>query len=225
MRKILTAFLLFCTLSLFAQENDDDFFFHDISFDYGIFASLNSSEHENLLGSKYAFQTTYYFINNTGLRSGIAFVNDIEGSDKFFSVPLQFVYRTPVDRTYRISNNIGSLEEFFFKAILGLMPRQAEFYGGINIGHIKADNSISYTSINGGPLFEEGYELKQEFFTSVNAGMRFLYKIRQLGIFLAPSVNYTLTNNFKYYSDIPENNDNYIPKWFFSGTFGLSYQF
>lgn len=224
MIKFIIAILFAFSLSSIAQQNDEEFFFHDISFDYGLFASLNSNEHENLVGNKLSLQTTYYFFNDIGIRSGISFVNDLEGSNKFYSVPIQLVYRTPIDKSFMIGGSVESIEELIFKIFIGLIPRQADFHCGVNIGYIEPDNGLGLSSINGGPWVKRGYQVEQRFLTTLDLGFRLHYKIKRFGIMAAPNVNYILTENFQYYSDDGIDNA-YNPKWFLSIAFGVSYQF
>lgn len=222
MKNSLLIILLVITFSSFAQQDEEKFFFHDISFDYGLFASLNGYEHENLVGNKLNFQTTFYFFNDMGIRTGISYINDMEGTDKFYSVPVQFVYRTPVDKSFMIGGSVKSIEDLLFKIILGLIPRQADFHCGFNMGYIKPGNVVSYH--NGVPWEQEHYKLEKRFLTTLDLGLRLQYKIKRFGIVMAPCVSYMLTQNFKYYSETGFD-QGYTPKWFMSITVGLAYQF
>lgn len=224
MKNIIITFLVFASFSSFAQQNEEKFFFHDVSIDYGLFASLNSNKHENLAGNKLNFQTTYYFVNDMGIRTGISFINNLEGSDKFYSVPVQFVYRIPIDKSFIIGGRIESIGDLIFKIIIGLIPRQTDFHCGVNIGYIEPDNGLALTSINGGPWIQQGYQVEQRFLTTLDLGLRLQYKIKRFGIIAAPNVNYILTQNFQYYSDTGVDHG-YTPQWFMSITVGLAYQF
>lgn len=224
MRIFIITILLFFSVSSIAQQNEEKFFFHDISFEYGLFASLNSSRYENLVGWKYSLQTSYYFFNDMGFRTGVSLVNDLEGTNKFYSVPIQFVYRTSIDKSFMIGGSVDSFEELLFKIFLGLIPRQADYHCGINVGYIEPDNNLGLSSINGGEWVQEGYQTEQRFLTTLDLGLRLQYKIKRVGIIVAPSVNYVLSKNFKYYSETGYNNG-YTPQWFLSMTMGLSYQF
>ena len=224
MKNIIITFLVFASFSSFAQQNDEKFFFHDVSIDYGLFASLNSNKHENLAGNKLNFQTTYYFVNDMGIRTGISFINNLEGTNKFYEVPIQFVYRTPIDKSFFIGGRIESIEDLVFKVIIGLIPRQTDFHCGINIGYIKPDNGLGWSSINGGSLIQQGFQTEQRFVTTLDIGLRLHYKIKRFGIVMAPNVSYMLTGNFQYYSDTSLDHG-YKPKWFMNATIGLAYQF
>lgn len=215
--------MFFAILSI-AQTKTENKFFHDISVDYGIFASLNSDQHENLAGNKLNLQTSYFFINDLGIRSGITFVSNMEGCNKFYSVPVQLVYRTPVYKSHEIYIHAENLTDFIFKLIVSLMPKQYEFNIGTNLGYIEPNNQISIVSINDGPSFEKGYGVEQRFVSTIDVGFKGKYKIRRFGITLSPTVNYLLTKNFKYNSELfPDKG--YTPQFFLSFTFGLAYEF
>ena len=223
MKNFIIGFLLFVTFSSFAQQ-DEELFFHDISFNHGLFASLNSGRYENLLGWKYSLQTSYYLFNDMGFRTGVSLVNDLEGTSKFYSVPIQLVYRTPIDKSFMIGGRVESIEELLFKIILGLIPRQADYHCGINIGYIEPDNSLGLSSVNGGSWTQQGYQTEQRFLATLDIGLRLQYKIKRIGIIVAPAVSYVLSENFKYYSETGYNNG-YTPQWFLTMTMGLAYQF
>ncbi|MFW5721546.1 MAG: hypothetical protein ACOCWW_04115 [Bacteroidota bacterium] len=58
--------LLIFSFSVLAQSNEERHFSYDISFDFGLFASLNSHEYENLVGNKYSLQMDIFIIQVLG---------------------------------------------------------------------------------------------------------------------------------------------------------------
>lgn len=224
MKIFFASILLFFTIISFAQTDEDNQFFHNISVEYGIFASLNSDRYENLTGNRLSFLASYYFINNFGINSGVSFINNIEGSNKFYSMPIQLVYRTPVYKSSEVYIEAESLTDFIFQLIIGLMPKQYEFNVGTNLGYIEPNNNISMVSINNGPWLRDGYSAEQRFVSTIDLGFKGRYKIRRFGVTISPSLSYLLTKNFKYYSEVYPEKD-YYPKMFLSFTVGLSYDF
>ncbi len=223
MKSLFTLLLIALFVNSYAQEKNQQMFFHEIGFDYGIMASLNSAEHENYLGNKYTLHTTNYYLENFGFRTGISYINDLEGTSKFFEVPLHFVYRTKVNRDFYIGGTVETIEELLFKLVLGLMPRQGEFYGGINLGYIEPGNYMRLAP-NGVDWIKEGFHTERRFVTTLDAGLRLNYKIWRFNIIGVPYVSYLLTENFKYYSESGFD-QGYKPKWFMNATVGLSFQF
>ncbi|MFC2096429.1 hypothetical protein ACFLQ3_01865 [Bacteroidota bacterium] len=224
MRKLFFIYFLILATFSFAQNDYTETYFHDVSVDYGLFASLNSDAHQNLVGNKISFQSAYFYSNKFGIRSGISFIKNLEGTNKFYEVPIQFVYRTPIDKSFFIGGTVDSIEDLILKIILGLVPRQADFHIGSNLGYIEPDNNLGLSSINGGPFVQRGFQTEQRFVTTVDLGMRLHYKIRRFGIVAAPNVSYLVTENFKYYSDTGSDHG-YKPKWFMNISIGLVYQF
>ena len=133
MRIISVIFLVFFSFSSFAQLEDENLFFKEISFDYGIFNSMNSSEHENLTGNRISIQTAHFFLNNFGFRTGITSFSKLEGSEKFYTVPLYLSYRTEIEKGIN-HFTVNSLSDLFYKVLLGIVPKQAEINFGTNIG-------------------------------------------------------------------------------------------
>lgn len=223
MKSFFTVLLTFLGISLYSQENNQHKYFHEIGFDSGLFASLNSVEYENYVGTKYTLQTSYYYLQNFGFRTGLSYINDLEGTKKFYQLPIHFLYRTKVNRSFYIGGSVDSIEELIFKLILGLLPSQGEFYGGINLGYVEPDNSLSLSS-NGTDWIKQGFQTERRFVTSMDLGLKLNYKIWRFNLSAVPYVSYLLTENFKFYSESLNNND-YKPKWFMNIAIGLSFQF
>ena len=218
------ACIIIASFKSIAQQEEEKTYYNDFSVEYGLFASLNSKEFENLVGNKLNIKYSHFFYNDFGYRTGISYINNFEGSDQFYSVPIQLVYRTPIDKSFWIGGSVESIEELIFKIILGLVPRQTDFHGGMTVGYIKPDNSIGYLVLNDGSLVQEGFQVNRRFFSTFDLGMRLNYKIKRVGVIIAPNINYVLSKNFKYYSGMG-NNDGYTPQWFLSITLGLNYRF
>lgn len=225
MKNILTGLLVILSLSCVAQQIDENYFFHDISVDYGIFASLSSDFYHNLSGNKLSIQTSYYFrTSHMGIRPGISFINNLESTNKFYELPVQFFYRTHVNKSPFILGTVNSIGDFIFKMLISFIPRQTEFYGGVSLGYIEPDNNLGWSSINGGPYVQRGYIVQQRFVTTLDAGIRLHYKIRRVSIFLAPYISYLLTENFKYYMGTGYDPGD-KPRRFINFSVGLAYQF
>ena len=208
--------------SILAQNSFNDNFSHDVSINYGIFPSLASNpEQPSLVGSIVNVDYAYFFQNGIGYRTGLNFINNLEGVNNAFLLPVLFSYRSKTKREFVIGPDFDSFSDFLFQVILGLIPKQAEYNIGINVGFINPNNNV------GGPInpdYNNEFFIKNRFVTSIDAGLRLTYRIRRVGIVLSPSVGYFLTNNFEYYSDSGLNNG-YTPDWFMKITFGLSYRF
>ncbi|HAF31014.1 MAG TPA: hypothetical protein DCG75_18405 [Bacteroidales bacterium] len=224
MKIIITSIVMLFATSSFSQQVQENKFFNDISVDYGIFASLNSDKYENLVGNKLSFQTSWFFINDFGIKTGVSFTRNLEGSNMLYSVPLQLVYRTPVYKSSEIYIDAMSLTDLVFQFIIGLMPKQYEISIGTNLGYIEPNNNISLVSINNGFWLEEGYSAEQRFVSTIDLGVKGKYKIGRFGVAISPALSYLLTKNFKYYSEVNPYKE-YYPTMFLSFTFGLSYEF
>ncbi|HAN20049.1 MAG: hypothetical protein A2X13_07205 [Bacteroidetes bacterium GWC2_33_15] len=208
-----------------AQDFDEKAYNRDLSLNYGIYPALISDANQsNLAGTMVSAQGAYFFYNNTGIRTGLTFITDMEGTDAFITIPIMFAYRTKTNRDFYLGSNIDSFGDLIFQLILGLIPKQAEYHVGMNIGYIDPDNNIGLSGYNDGTYFEEGYKVNQRFTSSVDAGLRLTYRIYRFGIVLSPSVSYMFTNNFEYYSEL-DNNSSFNPNWFMNLTLGLSYRF
>jgi len=208
-----------------AQETTEELFFHDLSFNYGIHPAVISDNNQpNLVGSMFSAQGAFFFYNNMGVRTGLTYITNMEGTDSYTSIPLMFAYRTKTNRDFYLGSNIDSFGDLLFQIILGLIPKQAEYNVGISLGYIEPNNNLSLVDYGDGYFFEEGYQVNQRFTSSVDAGLRLTYRIYRFGVVLSPSVSYVFTDNFEYYSELGLNSG-YTPNWFMNLTFGISYRF
>jgi hypothetical protein len=217
MKKNWIVILVLFSFSSYAQLNKGTTYSKEISIEYGIFASSNGSEHENLTGSQINLQTAFFYRNNIGFRTGVSSIKGLEGSSKFYSIPIYFSYRIENDWSYM---SVGSLSDL----ILILLPRNMEFDFGTSIGYIEPYDDLKLGSTNGGPWTLKGYQVDQRFVSTLDLGMRLNYNINRFSFVISPKVNYMLSQNFKYYSEDGIDH-NYTPKWFFSMGFGVAYQF
>jgi len=215
----------FISFSIAQDEEERDRYNYDLSLNYGIFPSITSDELKpELFGNVVSVDFAYFFHNRIGFRTGFASINNIEGTDGFYSIPIMFAYRSKVQRDFYIGGNIDSFGDLIFKIILGLIPKHAEYNIGFNLGYINPDNNLGLVSYNGGPYYKEGFLTQNRFYTSADAGLRLTYRIYRFGVVLSPSVSYVMTNNFEFYSEQGSNNG-YSPDWFLKMTIGLSYRF
>ena len=223
----ISLFILFVCFSvkIQAQETKEELFFRDLSFNYGIHPALISDYNQpNLVGSMYSVQGAFFFYNNIGVRTGFTFITNMEGTDGSVNIPIMFAYRTKTNRDFYMGSNIDSFSDLLFQIILGLIPKQAEYNVGINLGYIEPNNNLSLVDYGDGYFFEEGYQVQNRFATSIDAGLRLTYRIYRFGVVLSPSVSYVFTNNFEYYSELGLNSG-FTPNWFMNLTFGISYRF
>ncbi|OFX18850.1 MAG: hypothetical protein A2041_09385 [Bacteroidetes bacterium GWA2_31_9b] len=223
----ISLFILFVCFSvkIQAQETKEELFFRDLSFNYGIHPALISDYNQpNLVGSMFSVQGAFFFYNNIGVRTGFTFITNMEGTDGSVNIPIMFAYRTKTNRDFYMGSNIDSFSDLLFQIILGLIPKQAEYNVGINLGYIEPNNNLSLVDYGDGYFFEEGYQVQNRFATSIDAGLRLTYRIYRFGVVLSPSVSYVFTNNFEYYSELGLNSG-FTPNWFMNLTFGISYRF
>lgn len=223
--RILIMIFLFCiTNFLFSANNDDKNYFHDVSFDLGVYPYINKVYQPNLTGSVISFQNVNYLSDKIGFRTGISIINDLEGSDRLYSVPIYFAYRTSTQRKFAIGP-VSSIQELIIGVILGLIPRNCEFNIGTNIGFIDKDNTKGFLMIDN-KAFSNSYIVKNSFWSSIDGGVRLKYNIWRFGLVLSPGLSYSLTRNFIFDSDLPNDENNGLrPAMFFRFTGGISFRF
>lgn len=219
MRIVFSFCLLFIVSLSNAQEQHR--YFNEISYDYGIFSSLNPREKPGLNGEIMKLNYTHFYNQKFGFQTGINVINYLEGSDIVYTLPLYFKYRSPINNNTYINLDGDTFGEVIFNLIIGLLPRQSEFYAGFNLGYLEPNNSIVISNTYG--EIYSYFDSEQRFFFTIDLGLSLKYRIRRIGISINPTLSYLLSKNFKYYSE--DFADGYSPKLFMNGTVGISYNF
>jgi hypothetical protein len=204
------------------QKQEEKYYFHDVSIDFGIYPSLyKGNEHPNLFGNVISFQTVHYLSNKSGYRTGFSIIQNMEGADKQYSIPIYFCYRSAMSRSMTVGS-FNSINDLIILLLSGLIPKNIEFDIGSNFGYITPDNQNIYDGKN----LEYNFVLNNKFLCSLDAGFRIKYKIWRFGIVLSPTLSYLLTNNYNFISDDKmDKNYGFKPKWFLRATAGISFSF
>lgn len=221
MKIVYTSILLFIVSFANAQERNRHLYFNEIAYDYGIFSSLNPREKPGMDGEIMKLNYTHFFGQRFGYQTGINIINSLEGSDIVYTVPLYFKYRSPIHRDHYLNIDGETFGEVIFNMIFSLLPRQSEFFAGVNIGYLAPDKNNA--AFNNYGDFYPYYDSEQRFFSTIDLGMGLKYRIKRIGISIKPTLSYLVSENFKYYSN--DNSDGYSPKVFMNGTIGISYNF
>jgi hypothetical protein len=209
---------------LYANDKDDITYFHDVSIDIGVYPFINKLDQPDLFGNVTSIQNVNYLTEHAGFRTGFSVINNLEGSNGLYSVPIYFAYRTSTQREFTLGN-VTSPGELIFGIILGLLPRNYEFNIGLNTGYIAKDESKSYLLI-GNKKYLNSYTVDNCFYSSIDGGIRLNYKIWHFGLVFAPGLSYMMTRNFTFESTLPnDNNKGLRPSLYFKFTGGLSFRF
>lgn len=227
MKKILIFSIIFISwCNTNAQSNFDDYYFRDISFDFGIYPSLTSSHtNPDLFGQILSIKTSHYPTKHIGYRFGVTKVNDLDGSSSLYSVPLYLSLRTRTVRGLSISQNTENFGDLMFQLFMCIFPQNVEYNMGINLGIVTPDNGQGYILWDD-QEFKYDFKINNRFYATADAGFRLNYKIWRLGLVFSPTVSYLLTKNWEFKSEVPHDESNgYKPTWFLRGTIGLSFVF
>lgn len=208
--------------NLNAQDIQEHSSFNEIGYEYGIFSSLNPESKPGLNGEIMKLKYAHFFGQIWGVQSGLNLINNLEGSNIIYTIPLYLTYRSPIDNSIEIRDDAETIGGFLFGLILAILPTQSEFFFGMNTGYIKPGNGVYFTDPSGEVY--SYYDSEQRFFSTVDLGMSLKYRIGRVGISLNPAVSYLISSNFKYYSNNSDV-DGYSPRVFMNGTVGLSYNF
>jgi len=208
-----------------AQEDDEPMYYNrEVSVDIGTMASANSHNNTNIIiGTTYDFQTAYYFKRNLGIRTGINLAQDLDGADKFISIPVYLAYRTDIHR--RFQPNFETCNDFLLSLILFIFPNNLEFNVGPNFGYFSERSGLHTISTDGGKnYYSEGYKLNSNMAFSLDAGIKGKLYIWRIGLVGSFTVCYMPTKNFTFQSPNKELNG-LSPHTFVRGTLGLTFNF
>lgn len=227
MRVLLVIFVFFLvTSNSEAQKNFDNYYFRDISLDFGIYPSLSGSHTAPILsGQILSLKTSYYFSKRFGYRLGITSVSDMEGASSLYSAPIYLTIRSTTQRDLSISSHTHSFSDLLLQLFMSIFPKNVELNLGTNLGVATPDNGMGYIFWNGNEYLYQ-FEIDNRFYATADASLRLNYKIWRFGIVLSPTVSYLLTENWAFRSELPnDENNGFKPTWFLMGTIGLSFAF
>ncbi len=209
-----------------AQNNFDNYYFRDISLDFGIYPSLSGSRTAPILsGQILSVKTSHYFSKRFGYRLGITKVNDMEGISSLYSVPVYLTIRSTTHRDLSISSQTHSFSDLLLQLFMSIFPKNVELNLGTNLGVATSDNGMGYIIRNGQEYLYQ-FEIDNRFYATADAGLRLNYRIWRFAIVLSPTVSYLLTDNWAFRSELPyDDNNGFKPTWFLRGTIGLSFAF
>lgn len=209
-----------------AQKNFDNYYFRDISLDFGIYPSLSGSRTVPILsGQILSLKTSHYFSKRFGYRLGITSVSDMEGASSLYSVPIYLTIRSTTHRNLAISSHTKNFSNLLLQLFMSIFPRNVEVNLGPNLGVATPDGGQGYIIRNGHEYLYQ-FEIDNRFYATADASLRLNYKIWRFGIVLSPTVSYLLTDNWAFRSELPnDENNGFKPRWFLKGTIGLSFAF
>ena len=206
-----------------AQDND---YKKNIIIEKGLYIPLTnlydvgSANYTNILGSYY-FDYEYGF----GVRLGISFISELEGSDGYWKVPLLFCYKINLEnREWDELNDFENFSDLFIYALACILPASLDLSTGFSLGGIKSDPSSMYTFQGGQEILSRTYDVNRHFAASWDAELKFGFQIWRFLLFADFGLNYLLSNNLQYTYYYPVE-EIYKPRWFGKIGIGVAYCF
>ena len=202
------------------EEDDNQKYFYDIAVDAGLYIPMDEAVGS---GSITGISGAYYFNNKWGARSGLSLISGMEGSDRYWKVPMLLSFRTKM-LPFDWNTDDFSLEEYLFGLLLSLFPSYLEFNTGPSFGYMTANPGLTLHYKNGQEIISETSNIKSQFAASWDANIRLSYQIWRIGITGRFGVNYLFTKNYQCYSFSPIY-ETYEPKLFGNLSIGASFRF
>ena len=201
-------------------ENDNLRYFHDIAFDSGKYTPTDGSFSS---GTMTSFSGSYFWNKEFGIRIGVSLITDLDGSDKYFKVPVLFSFRT---RTFRwlFDHEAETWRGALLEILLSLLPTRFEFNIGPSFGHITPQKSAHYTIENGKEILRQTSDANYRFAASIDANIRIGFQFWRVCVNGNIGCNYLFTNNFDYRIHHPYK-EKINSLWFLNASAGLSFRF
>ncbi len=224
MRKLLLFIMLFISIisTCFSQDNTHKapLYFNDLGFQYGAILSLKSNGGGYLSGMDYNLNHGQFHGKNRVYRVKAGFITELDNVDYLHYATFRYGFRSSTNRALGISSTTGSISQLLFELFQSIFPRNFELTAGPTVGYI--DKSESNSTVN-----YHGYNVKNSFLLSLDAGFRLHYNIWRFRITGSMFMAYNLTNNFEYRHSSESNNleSPDIIRWFFKPSVGLSFAY
>lgn len=208
-----------CYLPIHSQEKD---YKNEIGATYGI-AFFNNDE-----TTTYNLNYTRLLTPNIGLKSGITFYGTEFLNAKWgMKIPAYAIFRTKSatrneDDIYNPDNTV--FEDIIY-SILSVIPANFELSVGPSFGYIIPANNAKNLSFEQKAMNNEYFPYKK-FTLTLDANTQICINIHRVGVLFNGGGGYSLTKNFKYYTNKPYNpDDGKTARWNGQIQFGASYKF
>ncbi|MDR2056769.1 MAG: hypothetical protein LBP83_00495 [Dysgonamonadaceae bacterium] len=247
MKKLKEGLLFFCmALSMQAQEtktydyfhpeyedrdgeksvndryNDNLIYFHDVTLERGLFIPTDNNHLSN--GSVTALSGSYFLNDKFGFRSGISYISEMDGSQMYWKVPLLFAFRTTtIPFNDDTDMDFETARDYLVYLLLNVIPKRFEFNAGPSLGYM-TPYSLYYSSGETLTLPSETTRLRYRFASSIDANMRMIYQIGQLGLYINMGISYLWTRNYIYFETKPYRKES-RPAWLANLSLGVSFRF
>ena len=205
-----------------ADDNDNLKYFHDIAIETGAYTPIDNSFSG---GNVVTLSGSHYWNDKWGLRSGLSFITAVEGSDKYFKIPVLFSFRTKtfvgVFEDKDVYDNFG---EFLLNFILQILPTRFELNAGASLGYITPAKSASYIVENGRKSLLSTADVRSRFASSLDVNGRLSFQFWRICVTGNLGLSYLLTNNYDYRIYYPRE-EKIRCSWFVNASCGLSFRF
>ncbi len=207
-----------------SPDNSDRKFFYDLGLETGLYVSTTDRDWPS--GSILSFHGGYYWNDRFGVRSGLSFISGLEGSDRYYKVPLLFSFRIgPYQKEWDDRDEYDNFGELLFAFLLHFLPTSLEVNAGTSFGSISPDLSEIYTINNKGKeILSERSWVSREFASSLDANLRLSFRFWRINLTGNMGINYLYTKNFHHTLYVPEETRN-RPCWFANLGLGASFLF
>ena len=205
-------------------QAQDDGYRSDITVEKGVYIPL-TNRYSVGSASITSISGSYFLDNGFGVRSGISYISELEGSDGYWKIPFLFCYK--INLPCREWDELGDFEDFselFIHTLSCILPASLELNTGFSLGGIKPYPSSVYTLHGEQEILIETYNVNRRFAASWDAELKFGFQIWRILLSADLGVNYLLSNNLEYTSLYPFE-ETYKPKWFGKVAFGVAYRF
>ena len=206
-------------------ENDSWKYFHDITLEIGSYITMSSVEDFFSDATVFSLSGSYYWDNKFGIRSGISCIMGVDGSDKYFKLPVLFSFRT---RTFTSNwepdyeyENFGSMLLHF---LFNILPTRFELNIGVSLGYMTPESYVVHRIIDEKKVLSQTADIRSPFASSIDTNVRLSFQFGRVGIPVNFGMNYLLTGNYDYRLYYPRE-EKIRSLWFANLSVGLSYRF
>jgi hypothetical protein len=230
--KLRIIILFFCiALTLQAQDpntekNDNWKYFYDIAVESGIYNSIGY--HEN--GSILSVSGSYFYNDKFGFRSGVSLITGMEGSDKYWKIPMLFAFRTKTfktdwDETFGYSDDINYIFlDILTNVLVRVLPTRFEFNAGPSFGYLMPEYSPTYIHQGDQLIVSKSINAHSHFASSLDANMRMSFQFWRICLNVNLGANWLWTRNYEYMQYLPVQRTD-KPAWFLNFGAGASFRF
>lgn len=178
---LISAIIFLNSIKTIGQQYEQAYCF---GYEIGALGFISKQNAPDMFNQYNSLTIAYFGDLRNGIRTGLDYATELEGTDNSFIIPIYYAYRSQPRLEKRVVETFSDL-------LYAVFPSRFEINVGPSFGYFaKSKKSIT----------DNEFRVQREVLFSINAGIRPSFQIWRFNLGVNLNVGYIPTKNFRYYS-------------------------